>query len=104
MINIKNKLVLISVFLIFTVTNIFSQSVGKTGTTAAKFLSIGIGARANAMGGAFTSLPKDASSMYWNPAGIADIVNYQAIFTYTDRKSTRLNSSHIPLSRMPSSA
>ena len=25
-------------------------------------------------------------------------------FQYTDRKSTRLNSSHIPLSRMPSSA
>ena len=26
------------------------------------------------------------------------------LFTITDRKSTRLNSSHIPLSRMPSSA
>jgi hypothetical protein len=37
----------------------FSQ-VTKTGTTAAKFLSIGIGPRANAMGGAFTSLANDA--------------------------------------------
>ena len=27
-----------------------------------------------------------------------------ALLAYTDRKSTRLNSSHIPLSRMPSSA
>ncbi len=83
MINIKNKLVLISVLLIFSATNIFSQTVGKTGTTAAKFLSIGIGARANAMGGAFTSISKDASSMYWNPAGIAGIENYQSVFTYT---------------------
>ena len=32
---------------------------------------------------------------------------HEALFTrvgFTDRKSTRLNSSHIPLSRMPSSA
>ena len=28
----------------------------------------------------------------------------QGNFAYQDRKSTRLNSSHIPLSRMPSSA
>ena len=29
---------------------------------------------------------------------------HQPVYTGTDRKSTRLNSSHIPLSRMPSSA
>ena len=61
----------------------FSQEVTKTGTTAAKFLSIGIGPRANAMGGAFTSLANDASAMYWNPAGIALLDRYEGIFTYT---------------------
>ena len=30
--------------------------------------------------------------------------HYDYVSTWTDRKSTRLNSSHIPLSRMPSSA
>jgi len=60
-----------------------AQEVTKTGTTAAKFLSIGIGPRAIAMGAAFTSVANDASAMYWNPAGIAQIKNYQAIFTYT---------------------
>ena len=30
--------------------------------------------------------------------------SFDKIFSYKDRKSTRLNSSHIPLSRMPSSA
>ena len=34
-----------------------------------------------------------------------DLINYASFLAaYIDRKSTRLNSSHIPLSRMPSSA
>ena len=47
--------------------------VDKTGTSAAKFLSIGSGAKAVGMGGAYTSIADDASSMYGNPAGIARI-------------------------------
>lgn len=64
---------------------IFSEGfcqVTKTGTTAAKFLSIGIGPRAIAMGGAFTSVANDVSALYWNPAGIANLTNYQAMFSY----------------------
>lgn len=60
-----------------------AQEVTKTGTTSAKFLSIGMGPRANAMGGAYSSVAGDATAMYWNPAGIADVPNFQAIFTYT---------------------
>ncbi len=48
-----------------------SFGVDKTGTTAAKFLSIDIGARAVGMGGAFTSIANDATAMYWNPAGLS---------------------------------
>ena len=33
-----------------------------------------------------------------------NLVNWQNVKEKEDRKSTRLNSSHIPLSRMPSSA
>ncbi|MBI2619559.1 MAG: PorV/PorQ family protein [Ignavibacteriales bacterium] len=57
--------------------------VTKTGTTAAKFLSIGIGARANGMGGAFSSVADDASALYWNPAGAASLSEYHAMVTYT---------------------
>ncbi|MDI6765528.1 MAG: PorV/PorQ family protein [Bacteroidota bacterium] len=57
--------------------------VKKTGTTGAKFLSIGIGPRANAMGGAFTSVANDASALYWNPAGIALVNEVQTLFTYS---------------------
>ena len=44
--------------------------VDKTGTMAAKFLSTNIGSRAVGMGGAFTAVANDGSSMFWNPAGI----------------------------------
>ena len=62
----------------------YAQSITKTGTTAAKFLSLGVGARANAMGGAYTAVANDASSIYWNPAGIASSDQFQALFTYTN--------------------
>ncbi len=48
-----------------------SSAVDKTGTTAAKFLSINVGSQAVGMGGAFTSIASDASAMYWNPAGLS---------------------------------
>jgi len=43
------------------------------GTTAANFLKIDVGARATAMGGAFTALANDGTALYWNPAGLAQI-------------------------------
>jgi hypothetical protein len=81
--NNKNKLLKILVVFLLLQNMTFSQEVTKTGTTAAKFLSIGIGPRANAMGSAFTSIANDASAMYWNPAGIALLDRYEGIFTYT---------------------
>ncbi|MDI6703394.1 MAG: PorV/PorQ family protein [bacterium] len=41
------------------------------GTTAATFLKIGVGARATAMGEAFSSVADDATAIYWNPAGLS---------------------------------
>ncbi len=61
----------------------YGQNVTKTGTTAAKFLSIGVGPRAIAMGGAFSAVANDASSLYWNPAGVASSNQFQALFSYS---------------------
>jgi len=56
----------------------------KVGTTAAPFLGIAIGARALGMGGAFVSVADDATSLYWNPAGIARLTRYEVILLHTD--------------------
>ncbi len=37
---------------------------------AAEFLNVGVGARAGAMGGAFSAVADDATASYWNPAGL----------------------------------
>jgi hypothetical protein len=81
---IKKYLVpIISALILGISFNALSQEVTKTGTTAAKFLSMGVGPRANAMGGAFSSIATDATAMYWNPAGLAQLNRYEGVFTYT---------------------
>lgn len=60
------------------------QEVTKAGTTSASFLSIDVGARAVGMGSAYTTLVNDATSMYWNPAGIAGIEKTEALFSYAN--------------------
>ncbi len=47
--------------------------VSKTGTTAATFLEIGVGASAIGMGGAYVSVADNATALHWNPAGIAGL-------------------------------
>lgn len=80
---INKKLILTFILAAFIMQPLLAQTVTKTGTTAAKFLSIGVGARANAMGGAFSSVANDVSAIYWNPAGIAKINETQTLFSYT---------------------
>jgi hypothetical protein len=55
--------------------------VGK-GATGSAFLKVPISARATAMGGAFTAVDGDVSSMEYNPAGLAEIYRTDASATY----------------------
>ena len=55
---------------------------GGPGTTAANFLKIGVGARAAALGDAFTVIVDDSTSLYWNPAGLAKMEERQLSATY----------------------
>ncbi|MFH1619533.1 MAG: PorV/PorQ family protein [bacterium] len=43
------------------------------GTTAGQFLKLAAGARGAALGEAYSALTDDASSLYWNPAGITKV-------------------------------
>ena len=62
----------------------FRSDVSKVGTVAIPFLTIGIGARANAMGGAFTSIANDVTALYWNPAGIASFDKSELALIHSD--------------------
>ncbi|MBN2091771.1 PorV/PorQ family protein [candidate division KSB1 bacterium] len=62
----------------------YGEGVSNVGTTAASFLEIGIGSRAVAMGGAFTAIADDATSLYWNPAGLALCHRPQIIKSHND--------------------
>lgn len=45
----------------------------------------GAGGRAMAMGGAFTAVADDASALYYNPAGIAQIIEREGMFTHAKK-------------------
>lgn len=45
--------------------------------TAGKILQIGVDSRALAMGEAFSAVTKDRSALYWNPAGLAHVQQYE---------------------------
>ena len=61
--------------------NLLSSAYG-SGTTTADFLKIGVGARATAMGEAFTALANDGTSLYWNPAGLIQMEKRELSATY----------------------
>lgn len=55
----------------------------KTGTTSAQVLKLNVGPRAIGMGGAFTAVADDITSVYWNPGGTANISSNEAYFNHT---------------------
>jgi len=62
----------------------FKTDVSKVGTTACPFLTIGVGARANAMGGAFASVANDVTALYWNPAGLSGLRTNQIALIHSE--------------------
>ena len=52
------------------------------GTTAANFLKIAVEARASGLGEAFTAVADDATSSYWNPAGLSRVTERQVAAAY----------------------
>lgn len=49
-----------------------------TAQTAMKFLSIGVGARAAGLGYTFVTNTDDITSLFWNPAGVANLTGTRA--------------------------
>jgi len=76
----KNK-ILIGVALLLLSTFAFAQA--KVGTAAAQFLEIPVGARSVGMGDVFLATADDASAIFYNPAGLANLTRREATFTHT---------------------
>ncbi|MEN8191188.1 MAG: PorV/PorQ family protein [Bacteroidota bacterium] len=72
----KHKYLICTLILAFLINPQIKAGETKVGTSAANFMKIEVGARASALGGAFVSISNDLTSMYWNPAGLA---NYNSI-------------------------
>jgi hypothetical protein len=62
----------------------YAGDFSKVGTAAAQFLKIGVGARAAALGGSFTAIANDVSTIYWNPAGIANINSFSLAVSHNE--------------------
>ncbi len=55
----------------------------KVGLSGGQFLKIGVGARGTGMAGAYSAVATDLTSIFWNPAGLADVKRYAADFSQT---------------------
>lgn len=77
----KTIIVLVSVLCLSVYLFAFVSKDG-AGTTSGQFLKLGAGARAPAMGEAFAGISDDATAIYWNPAGLNNIVQKEISLMY----------------------
>lgn len=82
----RNHIPLLFVLSLVTMNLLSAQSSGrnvsKSGTTAAAFLEIPVSARAVSLGSAYSAIADDASSLYWNPAGSARLMQTEVVFSH----------------------
>ncbi len=79
----KNYLLTFLLFQLVISNNLQAQGAGQAG----EFLRWGVGTKALGLGRAFTSVADDASSLYWNPAGLSSLSRVGGTFMFT----------HVPL-------
>lgn len=61
---------------------VYAQSGGGAGTLQSEWLVLDVGARPTAMGKSYTAIGDDASSLFWNPAGIVGAKKTEFMFQY----------------------
>ncbi|MBM3314541.1 UPF0164 family protein, partial [candidate division WOR-3 bacterium] len=71
---------MLSSLLLLPVLTIFGAD--GTGTTAFPLLRVPVGPRSCAMGEAFAGLASDVNSLFWNPAGLATVLNTQIVVSH----------------------
>lgn len=79
---IKRFLVFMGCLVVIGIGTIKAQT-GDAGQPG-EFLRYGVGARAMGMGHAFTGMANDASTLYWNPAGLMNVERKEFTSMYTN--------------------
>lgn len=85
----KQRLLIILLFLIGNFVSLqaqipFVRNISNKGTVSAAFLEIGVNARAEAMGGAYSAMQGNVDMIYWNPAGLAFVEGLGGTFSNTE--------------------
>jgi len=75
---------IIAMLIVFSFMPAQADEITKVGTTAAQFLKIGVGARAAGMGESFVAAADDASSIFWNPAGLASLKKNELLLEHNN--------------------
>jgi hypothetical protein len=75
---------IIIIILIAYLDTLSEDATNKSGTSAAQFLKIGVGARAMGMAGANVASINDAYSLYWNPGALPKVDGVSLVAVYTD--------------------
>ncbi len=79
------KLILLASFLCVC----FAQAQGAK--YAGEFLSLGVGARALGMGGAFAGVADDVTACFWNPAGLSQLTGRELCLMHAETFGSLLN-------------
>jgi hypothetical protein len=78
----KVLILIISLCVLVVCTSVWAKS--SPGTAGVPFLKIGVGAKAVAMGEAFSALADDITAVYWNPAGLIQLTKPEISTMYND--------------------
>jgi len=77
-----NRIKNITILIVLILSSYFRDLYANDGILAGAFLRMGLGARANAMGGAFTGIAEGPAAAYYNPAGIPFMETRELILSY----------------------
>ncbi len=69
--------------IVISLTTTPSFATTNVGTAGAQFLKIGPGARVDSLGGAFSAIANDVTTIYWNPAGLSQLEKTSFSDTHT---------------------
>ena len=78
------RLALLTAFLVLLPAAALGAGFAKVGTFGAQFLKIGTTARATGMGSAFTGVADDATSVFWNPGGLVNVVRNEVELSHVE--------------------